>query len=152
MKTVIVSGYMNPLHTGHLSLFKEAAKLGDRLIVIVNSDSQVAMKRSTPFMDASSRLEIVQELRCVYNAIISIDKDSSVAESISRIRRTYPEDEMIFANGGDRDTDNHVSSEVQYCIENDIALAYGVGCDKTESSSRLIENATKNKITEWRTQ
>mgnify|MGYP003109113069 FL=1 len=151
MKTVIVSGYMNPLHTGHLSLFKEAASLGDRLIVIVNSDSQVAMKGSTPFMDAASRLEIVKELRCVYNAIISIDEDGSVTESISRIRRTYPDDEMVFANGGDRNPDNHVSSEVQYCIGNDISLAYGVGCSKTESSSRLIENATKNKITEWGT-
>ena len=100
-------------------------------------------------MDASSRLRIVKALECVDDAIISIDNDISVTDSIARIRRTYKSDDLVFANGGDRNCDNHVSSEVQYCMDNNIELFYGVGCSKEQSSSELIENATKNKLTEW---
>lgn len=154
VKVVMASGYFNPIHTGHLSLLEEAAKLGDKLVVIVNSDKQVAIKESTPFMDEESRLRIVKALKCVDDAIIAIDNDGTVTKSIQEIHKQYGDSdtyELIFANGGDRDPNNHVSLEVQYCIDNNIELAYGVGCDKVHSSSQLIEDAARNKITEWGT-
>ena len=40
-RVVVVSGYFNPIHSGHLDYLEEAKKLGDYLVVIVNSDNQV---------------------------------------------------------------------------------------------------------------
>jgi len=149
MKIVITSGYFNPVHTGHLSLLKEAAKLGDKLIVIVNNDKQVAIKGATPFMDEKSRLEIVKSLKWVHDAVIATDQDVSVTSTIALIQKQFRRYDLIFANGGDRNPDNHVSSEVKYCIGAGIELAYGVGCNKVTSSSNLIEDAVRNKLTEW---
>lgn len=60
-----MSGYFNPLHVGHLKMFKEAKKLGDKLVVIVNNDAQVKLKGSFPFMTQADRLEIVKAIKWV---------------------------------------------------------------------------------------
>ncbi len=59
-KVIIVSGYFNPLHKGHLELFEKAKAQGDQLWVIVNSDLQRTLKGSKAFMDEQERLTIVQ--------------------------------------------------------------------------------------------
>ena len=51
MKTiVVVSGGFDPVHSGHISLFKAARELGDFLIVGVNSDAWLTRKKGKPFM------------------------------------------------------------------------------------------------------
>ena len=77
-KLVIISGYFNPLHAGHLDYIEAAKSLGDKLWIIINSDNQVKIKGSVPFQNEYDRLRIVRCLKPVDNAILSIDKDATV--------------------------------------------------------------------------
>jgi cytidyltransferase-like protein len=131
--TVAVSGYFNPLHVGHLEMIQEAKKLGDHLVVIVNNDKQVEIKGSVPFMSEEDRVEIVESLKGVDQVFLSIDKDSTVCESLVKIK---PD---IFANGGDRKSLGDVP-EYPICQKYNIKMVDGLG-KKIRSSSTLISNA-----------
>ena len=97
MKVVVVSGYFDPIHVGHLELMEKAKSLGDKLIVIVNNDKQVIMKRGKdPFMNQGNRKKLIESIKHVDEAFISIDEDRSVCASLKTIK---PD---IFVNGGDR--------------------------------------------------
>lgn len=128
MKKVAVSGYFDPLHVGHLEYLKLAKSLGDYLIVIVNSNSQCKIKKGKPFMDENDRLEIVRNLKMVDEVFLSIDQDKTVCKSLEKIR---PD---IFANGGDRSTDE--VPETAICKKHKIRMIDGLG-DKIRSSSDL---------------
>ena len=128
MKKVAVSGYFDPLHIGHLEYLKLAKSLGDYLIVIVNSNYQCKIKKGKPFMDENDRLEIVRNLKMVDEVFLSIDKDRTVCKSLEKIR---PD---IFANGGDRSTDE--VPETVICNKYKIKMIEGLG-DKIRSSSDL---------------
>ena len=137
IKTVIVSGYFNPLHNGHLDLLESAAFLGDRLVVIVNSDLQVGLKGSCPLLDEKSRLRIIRALHVVDLAMLAVDKDGTVVQSLHNLRQVF-DGELVFANGGDRETPNE--AEAKTCEELGIKMIFGLGI-KQESSSQLIDNA-----------
>jgi cytidyltransferase-like protein len=135
-KAIIVSGYFNPIHKGHLEYFNNAKDLADELFVIVNSDLQRALKGSKEFQKEEERLFIVQNIKAVNKAIISIDKDRTVCESIRNIFETYGNEyELGFANGGDQD--NNSIPEAPICKELKIELIDGLG-DKVQSSSWLL--------------
>tara|TARA_Y100000310_G_scaffold124911_1_gene123715 strand:+ start:151 stop:612 length:462 start_codon:yes stop_codon:yes gene_type:complete len=144
-RIVVVSGYFNPLHVGHIEHMEEAAKLGDKLIVIVNNDEQVKIKGSYPFMNECDRARIVSSLKCVDRCVIATDKDGSVVKTLSELYSDYATDyffdSMIFANGGDRGKNN--SPEQAYCTWRKIKTVYNVGGSKTQSSSELISNWNK---------
>ncbi len=134
-KVVCVSGYFNPLHIGHIALFNNAKALGDYLVVIVNSDNQVKLKGSVPFMDEKERAEIISNLRMVDEVLISIDEDKSVCKSVAAVS---PD---IFANGGDRKTGDDIL-EKEVCDELGIEMVFGVGGnEKQQASSQLIKKA-----------
>jgi len=128
MKVVAVSGYFDPIHVGHLEYLKMAKNLGDKLIVIVNSDYQAGLKKGTSFMPEDDRLEIVKSLRCVDEVFLSIDKDKSVCKSLEYLK---PD---IFANGGDRSLNEIPETAVmeKYNIE----MIDGLGM-KIRSSSKI---------------
>ena len=88
-KVVIVSGYFNPIHKGHLELFEKSQEYGDFLIVIVNSDLQRKLKGSKEFMDENERLLIVNSIKYVGEALISIDKDKTQIETLKYIHSKY---------------------------------------------------------------
>ena len=135
-KAIIVSGYFNPIHKGHLEYFNNAKDLADELFVIVNSDLQRALKESKEFQKEDERLFIVQNIKAVDNAIISIDKDRTVCASIEAIFETYGDQYQLgFANGGDQD--NNSIPEAPICKELGIQLIDGLG-DKIQSSSWLL--------------
>ena len=135
-KAIIVSGYFNPFHKGHLELFEKAKGAGDELWVIVNSDLQRELKGSKEFMDENERLLIVSAIGIVDKALISIDKDKTQCVTLADIANKYSSDyELYFANGGDQNNDS--ISEVLICKEKGIGLIDGLG-DKIQSSSWLL--------------
>ena len=135
-KAIIVSGYFNPLHKGHIELFHKAKSKGDKLFVIVNNDYQRKLKGSKEFMSENERVLIVSELKIVDEVILSIDQDRTVCSSIEKINqeRGYQHD-LYFANGGDQNND--VCPEAHLCKNLGIVLMDGLG-NKIQSSSWLL--------------
>jgi len=135
-KAVIVSGYFNPLHKGHLELFEKAKELGDLLIVIVNNDKQRELKGSKFFQDEEERIQIIRALNIVDMAWISIDEDSTQNATLRlMVEKFYGSMKLAFANGGDQNNDT--IPERSICEQFDIELIDGLG-DKIQSSSWLL--------------
>jgi cytidyltransferase-like protein len=149
MKVVIVSGYFNPLHGGHVDMIEAARKLGDKLIVIVNNDQQQLLKKGKIILDEKDRLRLMRALRSVDEVVLSIDNDPPVINTMEHIAKQHPDDELIFAQGGDRDSDK-VNPEADICHKYGIEIVYGVGTDirglvKPDSSTR-INQATGHEV------
>jgi D-beta-D-heptose 7-phosphate kinase/D-beta-D-heptose 1-phosphate adenosyltransferase len=135
-KAIIVSGYFNPIHKGHIEYFQNAKASGDKLFVIVNSDFQRALKGSKEFQDESERVFIVENLRLVDKCFLSIDQDRTVVESIKMIFNEFGNEyRLAFANGGDQNNDT--IPERPICEELGIELIDGLG-GKIQSSSWLL--------------
>ena len=135
-KAVIVSGYFNPLHKGHLDLFEKAKEVGDMLIVIVNNDKQRELKGSKEFQNEDERCLIITELTVVDRCILSLDKDRTVVESLKSIHYQFNDEyDLFFANGGDQNNESIPESVI--CNELGITLIDGLG-DKIQSSSWLL--------------
>jgi len=135
-KAIIVSGYFNPIHKGHIEYFHMAKSIANRLFVIVNSDYQRNLKESNEFMLEDERMLIINELKIVDKTILSIDKDRSVCKTIEQIYNDYSDDyEFSFANGGDQK--NQSIPEFAICQKLGINLIDGLG-NKIQSSSWLL--------------
>lgn len=143
-KIIITSGYFNPLHIGHARLIREAKKLGDFLVVIVNNDEQVRVKGSIPFMSEQERMEIIKDLKYPDEVFLSVDKDLTVAKSLEEICKNYP-GKVYFAKGGDRNIDNIPEAEREVCKKFGIKVVNHVGGEKIQSSSWLLKNLSKIK-------
>jgi len=136
-KVIIVSGYFNPLHKGHLELFEKAKAVGDELWVIVNSDLQRALKGSKEFMDENERLTIVRAIKYVDKALISIDTDKTQCATLTWLANEYGAlYDLNFANGGDQN--NNSIPEGPVCKKMNIGLLEGLG-EKIQSSSWLLK-------------
>ena len=136
-KAIIVSGYFNPLHKGHLELFEKAKGAGDELWVIVNNDLQCTLKGSKAFMEEKERYTIVEAIRYVDKALISIDKDKTQCATLTYLANTFKKEyDLYFANGGDQN--NESIPEVPICEIYGIGLIDGLG-DKIQSSSWLLK-------------
>jgi len=136
-KAIIVSGYFNPIHKGHLEYFNNAKSMADELFVIVNNDEQRALKESKEFQLEEERMLIVSSLKSVNKAILSIDTDRTVCETISKIAKEYVNDyDLAFANGGDQNNDT--IPERTICEKMGIRLLDGLG-EKIQSSSWLLK-------------
>jgi len=136
-KAIIVSGYFNPIHKGHIEYFNTAKKAGDSLFVIVNNDYQRELKGSKEFQTQKERLFIVENIKAVDKVFISIDSDRTVCETIKYIHRMESDEfDLAFANGGDQN--NNSIPEVPICNELNIELLDGLG-EKIQSSSWLLK-------------
>jgi cytidyltransferase-like protein len=135
-KIIIVSGYFNPIHKGHLEYFINARAQGDLLFVIVNSDHQRALKGSKEFQKEDERLFIVQHIQEVDQAFLSLDQDRTVCKTLEFLHEQFgSEFQLAFANGGDQT--NKSIPEVPICQALGIELIDGLG-DKIQSSSWLL--------------
>ena len=135
---VLATGGFDPLHTGHIRLFKEAKILGDRLMVGLNSDAWLTRKKGKPFMPMSERKVIVGELKVVDNVLEFDDSDDSACDAIQHILDISNWD-LVFVNGGDRGKENTPELE-RYADHPRVNFAWGVGgTEKTNSSSWILD-------------
>ena len=88
MKIVLVTGGFDPLHSGHIAYFEEAKKLGDLLIVGINSDAWLERKKGKAFMPWGERAAIVDNLKMVDFVYEFNDDDGSSKDAIIRVRET----------------------------------------------------------------
>tara|TARA_B100001093_G_scaffold324402_1_gene309556 strand:+ start:284 stop:1057 length:774 start_codon:yes stop_codon:yes gene_type:complete len=134
MKIIIVSGGFDPIHSGHVAYFKAARKLGDKLIVALNSDAWLINKKGRFFMPFKERKIIVENLSYVDSVIDFQDDDiGSAINALVKIKEIYPDDEIVFANGGDRNKENIPEMSVD-----NIFFEFGVGGDDKKNSSSWI--------------
>ena len=136
MKAVLVTGGFDPIHSGHIQYFNDAKKLGDRLIVGLNSDHWLTRKKGRPFMNLANRAIITQNLSMVDEVIMYNDEDDTSCHAIHQVLHHY--DSVIFANGGDRIISN-IPEYKRYKNDRRVKFVCGVGGDKTESSSWLLD-------------
>ena len=135
-RIVAVSGGFDPIHVGHVRMIQAAAKLGTRLVVIVNNDEFLMRKKGYVFMPLAERMEIVRAMKCVNMVIEAIDSDQTVCESL---RFVNPH---VFANGGDRKGASGIP-EAAVCQELSISMEFNVGGGKVQSSSTLVSNSAQ---------
>jgi len=132
---VAVSGGFDPCHIGHIRYFKAAKKLGDILMVILNTDEFLMKKKGHVFMPYIERKEIIEAIKYVDIVVPCIDENNTVANSL----RKYCPD--VFAKGGDRNPNESPLplDELLACKEINCEVVYGVGgTDKPQSSSWLV--------------
>ena len=133
---IIVSGYFNPLHKGHIQYFTMARGLADELIVVVNNDKQRLLKGAKEFMSEDERSLIVSSLKIVDKVYLSIDDDKTVIKTIEMIYSEISDSyNLIFGNGGDQN--NLTIPESEICKKLDIKLIDNLG-EKIQSSSWLL--------------
>lgn len=144
MKIIIVSGFFNPLHGGHMDMIEAAATMGDKLIVVVNNDAQQIIKKDKVILTAENRMRLMWALRDVDEVVLSIDDDPTQIQTLEMISKQYPDDELIFANGGDRDSEKAVP-ETETCRRYNIQMIFGVGGDNKADSSTRINQALGHK-------
>ncbi len=139
-RLVAVSGGFDPLHIGHVRMFREARKLGDKLVVIMNNDHWLRMKKGFVFMPQKERAEIIGHLPFVDRVVFTDHKKNDTDKSVSRtLAKVRPD---IFANGGDRMSKN--TPEVALCKSLGIKMVFNVGKGgKVQSSSWMISNARR---------
>jgi len=108
MKTIIlITGGFDPVHSGHIKYIQAAKQLGDILVVGVNSDAWLQRKKGRSFMPLRERTAILRNIVGVDFVIDFNDQDGSARDAIRMVRQSYPQDHIIFANGGDR-TDKNI--------------------------------------------
>jgi cytidyltransferase-like protein len=135
-KIILVTGGFDPLHSGHIEYIKSARELG-RVVVGVNSDAWLTRKKGQPFMPFEERLNIINNLKDVMTAIGFDDSDGSAKDAIKKVREMFPNNTIVFANGGDRTKEN--IPEMDTDVTN-IEFLFGVGgSNKMNSSSWILQ-------------
>lgn len=138
MKVVLVTGGFDPLHSGHIAYLTAAKKLGDKLVVGINSDEWLTRKKGKPFMPLRERISIISALTVVDDVLTWDDNDNSACGAIFKLMSTsgYGQD-IIFANGGDRTKENIPEMTT---FQDSVEFVFGVGGeDKMNSSSWILE-------------
>ncbi len=138
MKTIVlVTGGFDPLHSGHIAYFKAAKELGDTLVVGLNSDDWLTRKKGQAFMPGPERETIIENLKMVDHCLLFDDSDNSAKEAIYNVRKLFPNDRIIFANGGDRTATNIPEFDI---VDDNLIFKFGVGGeDKKNSSSWILQ-------------
>ncbi|MBS7659883.1 adenylyltransferase/cytidyltransferase family protein [Candidatus Bathyarchaeota archaeon] len=138
VKKILVSGFFDPPHRGHIAYLKAAKELGGDLIVLIHRDECCVKKKGYCFMPLEDRVAVIGAIRYV-DQVIACEPGCDLT-SCSALEKIKPD---IFAKGGDRSPENMPASEVELCKKLGIEIVYGVGGGKIQSSSWLIENYKK---------
>jgi len=142
-KIILVTGGFDPLHSGHIAYFRAAKQLGDILVVGINSDTWLIRKKGAAFMPFQERMNIVRNIQGVDFVLEFNDDDGSAKSAIKLAKQTWPNDQIIFANGGDRTKEN-----IPEMVFNDVEFVFGVGGENKMNSSSWILQEWKAPKTE----
>jgi len=145
-RVVLVTGGFDPIHSGHIEYFREAKKLGNVLVVGVNSDEWLARKKGQAFMNVNERVSIIKSLEMVDAVIVFNDVDGTAKDAIRYCLDSYSDSTIVFGNGGDRSKTNIPEMEIHTTSEESkrLKFEFGVGGEhKMNSSSKIL--------TEWKT-
>ena len=145
---VIVSGGFDPIHSGHISMFKQAKNLRNqqnKVIALVNSDAWLERKKVIPFLPMKERLIILNSIRYI-DKVVELgefdDFDDTVTKPILEIISKYPYNKIIFANGGDRKKGRVPEEKIK-----EIEFVYGIGGqDKRNSSSTILHKYFEERL------
>lgn len=134
MKIAVVSGGFDPVHSGHIEYLKAASTIGDKLVVCLNSDSWLEKKKGKFFLPFKERKIILENLSMV-SQVIDFDDDNigSAINGLNKVKKNFPNDKIIFCNGGDRHKQN-----IPEMILDDISFSFSVGGDNKKNSSSWI--------------
>ncbi len=134
----IVSGGFDPIHEGHIEMIKDAREKSDGVILLLNSDAWLIRKKGKNFMNFTTRQVICENIKGVIDTFSFDDSDNSASDGIRKARAKYPNDILVFANGGDRTKDNIPESPT--CDELSVRLEFGVGgSNKANASSKILQ-------------
>ena len=143
MITVVATGGFDPIHTGHINYLEDAATAGARLVVGVNSDAWLIRKKDRAFMPFEERAAIVQAMGCVDEVIAFDDSDGTAIDCLEQVKKLYPLDTIVFANGGDRTSENIPEMAVE-----GVEFDFGVGGTNKKNSSSWILKEWSNPTTQ----
>ena len=136
----LVSGGFDPVHVGHLRMFKDAKKLSNEVIVLLNNDDWLIKKKGKPFMNQNQRKEILEEFNSITKVIIQRSSEKSSSSAIEEFVKKNPNKSICYCNGGDRSNINNIR-ESEICKKLKVNLEFGIGGEnKIESSSKLTKN------------
>ena len=139
---VIATGGFDPIHSGHINYLNEAAKLGNFLIVGINSDAWLVRKKGKAFMEWNERAIIVENLKSVDQVIAFDDFDGTAKDAIRIVRMHNPNAKIIFANGGDRTKENIPEMDVE---DDNLEFIFGIGGENKQNSSSWILKSWETK-------
>ena len=139
---VLITGGFDPLHSGHINYIQESKKLGDILVVGLNSDKWLIKKKGTYFMPFNERKIVLSQLKLVNDVIAFDDSNGHAFDAMLKVRKKYKTEKLIFANGGDRKIKNAPKEELSH---NWIKYVWNVGGTKINSSSDILNNYIQRK-------
>jgi cytidyltransferase-like protein len=138
MKIVLVTGGFDPIHSGHIAYINSARQLGDYLVVGINSDAWLERKKGRAFMTWNEREAIVSSLKNVGRVVKFNDSDGTAKDAIKQVRNIFPDQQIVFANGGDRTAVNIPEMDTK---DTNVEFVFGVGGeDKRNSSSWILQD------------
>jgi cytidyltransferase-like protein len=148
-KVVILSGGFDPIHEGHIAMFKQAKQDYDYVVVGLNSDTWLTRKKGKPFMSFDTRMQVLSSIRHVDLVLGFDDADNTAISLLRYCKQMFPDDELTFGNGGDRSNSNY--PEHDFCVSNAISLNDSLGgSNKANSSSWLLDSwKSENAMRDW---
>lgn len=147
-RIILATGGFDPIHSGHIAYFEDAKKLGDYLVIGLNSDSWLSRKKGAPFMPFNERASIISNLKMVDQVVEFNDDDGSSIDAILQVRKLFPDSKIVFVNGGDRTAANIPEMSVN---DRSVEFLFGIGGqDKKNSSSWILQEwKTPKTIRSW---
>ena len=142
-RIIILSGGFDPVHIGHIRMFKAAKETQAKVIVGVNSDEWLSRKKGQPFMAENERIEILSSCKYIDSVINFDDSDGTACNLIKKVIDSWKGTnvKIFFGNGGDRTSET--TPEIKYCKDNNIEMLWGLGGNKIQSSSELTGQTKK---------
>ena len=135
-QVVFTNGCFDLLHVGHIAVLEQSRRLGDRLIVAINSDASVSALKgpSRPVVDEQSRARVLAALAAV-DAVVIFGE----ATPLELIVASRPD---VSVKGGDYNEDTVVGAKEVKSWGGKVAI---VPIVEGHSTTRLIERSMAGK-------